>query len=89
MRNSPRLHHAVLRVGLTGISDLESGPFVEALVQLRHKLGRDNFVSIGVSYVPLIHGEEKTKPTQNAVRSMRSAGLIPDVVSLRRSTLAQ
>ncbi|KAH7375740.1 UTP-ammonia ligase [Plectosphaerella cucumerina] len=65
------------------IGDLESGPFVEALVQLRHKLGRDNFVSIGVSYVPLIHGEEKTKPTQNAVRSMRSAGLIPDVIACR------
>ncbi|KAH6880124.1 UTP-ammonia ligase [Thelonectria olida] len=65
------------------IGDLESGPFVEALVHLRHRLGRDNFVSIGVSYVPIINGEEKTKPTQNAVRQMRSAGLIPDVIACR------
>lgn len=65
---------------LTYPSDLESGPFVEALVQLRHRLGKDNFLSIGVSYVPIINGEEKTKPTQHAIRQMRSAGLIPDVV---------
>lgn len=33
-----------------------------------------------VSYVPTIHGEQKTKPTQHAVKSIRSSGLIPDVV---------
>ncbi len=61
-------------------SDLESGPFTEALVQLRHKLGRHNFFNISVSYVPIINSEEKTKPTQHAIRQMRSAGLIPDMV---------
>lgn len=37
-------------------SDLESGPFVEALVQLRHELTRDpdsSFFNIHVSFVPL------------------------------------
>ncbi|MBE3042427.1 hypothetical protein IMZ48_07580 [Candidatus Bathyarchaeota archaeon] len=37
-------------------SDLESGPFVEALVQLRHELSRDpdsSFFNIHVSFVPL------------------------------------
>jgi CTP synthase len=33
--------------------------------------------------VPIINGEEKTKPTQHAVKSMRSAGLIPDMVACR------
>ncbi|KAK4193894.1 putative CTP synthase [Podospora australis] len=68
------------------VGDLESGPFVEALVQLRHKLTRDPdsaFFNIHVSFVPLIHGEEKTKPTQHAIRQMRSAGLIPDMVACR------
>lgn len=65
---------------LTMRSDLESGPFTEALVQLRHKLGRNNFFNISVSYVPIINSEEKTKPTQHAIRQMRSAGLIPDMV---------
>ncbi|KAM7191980.1 CTP synthase [Rhypophila sp. PSN 637] len=65
------------------ISDIESSPFIEALVQLRHRLGRDNFFSISVSYVPIINGEEKTKPTQHAVKQMRSAGLIPDMIACR------
>ena len=55
-------------------------PFVEALTQLRHKCGKGNFVNIQVSYVPIINGEQKTKPTQHAVKSIRSAGLIPDLV---------
>lgn len=41
---------------LTRTSDLESGPFVEALVQLRHQLSRDpesSFFNIHVSFVPL------------------------------------
>ncbi|KAL2754372.1 hypothetical protein ACRALDRAFT_2108544 [Sodiomyces alcalophilus JCM 7366] len=66
--------------------DLESGPFMEAMVQLRHKLQRDpehEFMSIAVSYCPVINGEEKTKPTQNAIRQMRSAGLFPDVIACR------
>jgi CTP synthase len=36
-----------------------------------------------VSYVPIINREEKTKPTQHAVRQMRSAGLIPDAIACR------
>ncbi|KAJ2904906.1 CTP synthase N-terminus-domain-containing protein [Zalerion maritima] len=65
------------------VGDLESGPFLEALVQLRHRLGKNNFLGIAVSYVPIINGEEKTKPTQHAIRQMRSAGLIPDVIACR------
>lgn len=56
-------------------------------MQLRHKLQRDpehEFMSIAVSYCPVINGEEKTKPTQNAIRQMRSAGLFPDVVSFHQ-----
>jgi CTP synthase len=56
-------------------------PFVEALTQLRHRAGKGNFINIHVSYVPIINGEQKTKPTQHAVKSVRSAGLIPDLVS--------
>ncbi|KAK0735845.1 CTP synthase N-terminus-domain-containing protein [Apiosordaria backusii] len=75
----------IIELGGT-IGDLESGPFVEALVQLRHKLVRDpesSFFNIHVSFVPLIHGEEKTKPTQHAIRQLRSSGLVPDLVACR------
>ena len=47
---------------------------------VRHEAGTKNFANIMVSYVPTIHGEQKTKPTQHAVKTIRSAGLIPDVV---------
>ncbi|KAM0471251.1 hypothetical protein ACHAPX_009431 [Trichoderma viride] len=73
----------IIELGGTVGSDIESAPFIEALVQLQHRLGRENFFSIAVSYVPIINGEEKTKPTQHAVKSMRSAGLIPDMVACR------
>ncbi|KAI1853333.1 hypothetical protein JX266_002039 [Neoarthrinium moseri] len=65
------------------VGDIESAPFVEALTQLRHRAGKGNFINIHVSYVPIIHGEQKTKPTQHAVKSVRSAGLIPDLVACR------
>ncbi|KAI0132072.1 CTP synthase [Xylariales sp. AK1849] len=65
------------------VGDIESAPFVEALTQLRHRAGKDNFINIHVSYVPIIHGEQKTKPTQHAVKTVRSAGLIPDLVACR------
>lgn len=55
-------------------------PFVEALTQLQHKAGKGNFINILVSYIPIVNGEQKTKPTQYAVKSVRSAGLIPDLV---------
>lgn len=55
-------------------------PYVEALTQLRHKAGKGNFINIFVGYIPLVHGEQKTKPTQHAVKSVRSAGLFPDLV---------
>ncbi|KAF5006768.1 hypothetical protein FDECE_6890 [Fusarium decemcellulare] len=65
------------------VGDIESMPFVEALTQFRHKVGKGNFLNIHVSYVPIIHGEEKTKPTQHAIKQMRSAGLVPDLIACR------
>ncbi|TVY57033.1 CTP synthase [Lachnellula suecica] len=58
-------------------------PFVEALTQFRQRAGKGNFVNIHVSYVPLIHGEEKSKPTQHSVRGALQAGLIPDIIACR------
>lgn len=50
--------------------------------QLRRRAGKNNFLQIHVSLVPVIHGELKTKPTQQAIRDARSAGLAPDLVCL-------
>lgn len=65
------------------VGDIESMAFVEALCELRRNAGRGNFMQIHVSYVPVIHGEQKTKPTQMAIKAVRSAGLIPDLIACR------
>ncbi|THX91576.1 CTP synthase [Aureobasidium pullulans] len=72
----------IIELGGT-VGDIESMPFVEAMTQLRARAGRDNFMQIHVSYVPLVHGEQKTKPTQMAIKAVRSAGLIPDLIACR------
>ena len=73
----------IIELGGT-VGDIESAPFIEAMTQLRRKAGKDNFLHIHVSMVLIINGEQKTKPTQNAIREVRSAGLFPDLVSMSR-----
>ena len=65
---------------LTRASDLESGPFVEALVQLRHQLSRDpdsSFFNIHVSFVPLFVTLYLPIPTRMA---------FPDLPNIQGST---
>lgn len=71
----------IIELGGT-VGDIESAPFIEAMRQLRRKAGKDNFMQIHVSLVPLVGGEQKTKPTQQAIKDVRSAGLMPDLVRL-------
>lgn len=72
----------VIELGGT-LGDIESAPFVEGLRQLRRRAGKDNFVQIHVSLVPVIGDELKTKPTQQAIRDARSAGMSPDLIACR------
>ncbi|KAK5956725.1 CTP synthase ura7 [Knufia fluminis] len=72
----------VIELGGT-VGDIESAPFVEAMRQLRRRAGRDNFLHIHVSLVPVISGEQKTKPTQAAIRDVRAVGLAPDLIACR------
>ncbi|KAF2107113.1 CTP synthase N-terminus-domain-containing protein [Lophiotrema nucula] len=72
----------IIELGGT-VGDIESMPFVEAMTSLRRRAGKNNFLQIHVSYVPDINGEQKTKPTQQAIKAVRSAGLIPDLIACR------
>ncbi|KAK5114778.1 CTP synthase [Meristemomyces frigidus] len=72
----------IIELGGT-IGDIEGMSFVEALTELRRSCARDDFMQIHVSYIPVVHGEQKTKPTQMAIKSVRSAGLIPDLIACR------
>ena len=64
------------------VGDIESAPFIEAMRQFQFHVGHDNFCLIHVSLVPVVGsvGEQKTKPTQASVRSLRGLGLSPDLV---------
>ncbi|KAL0640800.1 CTP synthase ura7 [Maublancomyces gigas] len=72
----------IIELGGT-VGDIESAPFVEALRQLKRRAGKHNFLQIHVSLVPVINGEQKTKPTQAAIKDARSAGLAPDLIACR------
>ena len=65
------------------VGDIESAPFVEALRQFQFRVGHDNFALIHVSLIPVIGGEQKTKPTQAAIRDLRGLGLAPDMIAAR------
>ncbi|CEP61279.1 CTP synthase LALA0_S02e10814g [Lachancea lanzarotensis] len=74
----------IIELGGT-VGDIESAPFVEALRQFQFRVGKENFSLIHVSLVPVIHGEQKTKPTQAAIKDLRSLGLNPDMIACRCS----
>lgn len=74
----------IIELGGT-VGDIESAPFVEALRQFQFRVGVENFALIHVSLVPVIHREKKTKPTQAAIRELRSLGLTPDIIACRCS----
>jgi CTP synthase len=67
------------------VGDIESLPFLEAARQVRQDLGRDNVFFLHVSLVPYLapSGEQKSKPTQHSVQSLRSIGITPDAIVCR------
>ncbi len=80
----PDVDVVITEVGGT-VGDIESLPFLEAVRQVRHEVGRDNVFFLHVSLLPYIgpSGELKTKPTQHSVASLRSIGIQPDAIVLR------
>jgi len=67
------------------VGDIESLPFLEAMRQHTMKVGKNNCLSIHLSYVPYIAsaGELKTKPTQHSVKTLLEIGIQPDVLVCR------
>ncbi len=76
----------IIEVGGT-IGDIESQPFLEAIRQLLREMPRDDSLVVLVTYImePPNLKEQKTKPTQHAVRELQSMGLSPDLIVARGS----
>lgn len=75
---------AIIEVGGTA-GDIESQPFLEAIRQFQHEVGKENAALIHVTLVPYLRasGELKTKPTQASVKELQSMGLWPDILVCR------
>jgi CTP synthase len=81
---TPKPDVIITEIGGT-VGDIESQPFIESARQIRHELGRKNVFFVHVSLVPFMgaSGEQKTKPTQHSVATLRSIGIQPDALVLR------
>ena len=66
-RMAPDNDVVIVEIGGT-VGDIESLPFLEAIRQFRHEIGRQNAMFIHLTLVPYIAaaGEVKTKPTQHS-----------------------
>jgi len=80
----PGVQVVITEVGGT-VGDIESLPFLEAIRQIRHEIGRERCFFLHVSLLPYIvpSGELKTKPTQHSVAALRSIGIQPDAIVCR------
>ena len=83
-RIAPENDVVIVEVGGT-VGDIESQPFLEAIRQFRHDVGRENAIFVHLTLVPYIAAarELKTKPTQHSVRELMELGIQPDILIVR------
>ena len=67
------------------VGDIESAVYLEAMQQFQFRVGRENFLMVHLGMVPVIGatGEPKTKPCQHSVKTLREAGVKPDLLMCR------
>jgi CTP synthase len=81
--NAPDTDITIVEVGGT-VGDIESVPFLETARQCIHELGHENVLSVHLTLVPTVSGDEmKTKPTQHSVKELREIGIQPDILLCR------
>ncbi len=74
----------IVEIGGT-VGDYEAMAWIEAIRQMKHKVGETNVLYAHVVYVPFfsVSKEFKTKPAQNSVRDLREAGIQPNILCVR------
>ncbi len=74
----------VVELGGT-VGDIEGLPFLEAVRQIKHEVGKNNAMFVHVTLIPYIKaaGELKTKPTQHSVQELRRIGITPHMIVAR------
>lgn len=79
----------IVEVGGT-VGDIEGQAWIEAIREFGLKQGLENCAYIHVVYLPYLGAskEFKTKPAQNAVKDLRNAGIVPDLLVARSEASA-
>ena len=74
----------IVEIGGT-VGDYEGMHFIEAIRQMKRRIGEKNVLYVHVVYLPYLatSGEIKTKPAQNSVRTLKELGIIPDILCAR------
>lgn len=73
----------IVEIGGT-VGDIEAVPYLEAARQLARELGKQNALSIHLTFIPVITGGElKSKPTQTSVKQLQQVGIQPDILICR------
>lgn len=74
----------IVEIGGT-VGDYEAMAFIEAIRQMKRKVGEDNVLYAHLVFLPYLatSKEVKTKPAQNSVRDLREAGIQPDMLFVR------
>ena len=67
------------------VGDIESLPFIEAIRQMKYRVGEENCCYIHLTLVPYLGKahEMKTKPTQHSVKELQELGIQPNILMLR------
>ncbi|BCR21994.1 CTP synthase (glutamine hydrolyzing) [Borrelia sp. HM] len=78
----------VIEIGGT-VGDMENILFIETMRQIRYEIGIDNIAFVHLTYIPNPVGinEQKSKPTQQSVKTLNKAGIFPDLIIARSSQL--
>ena len=67
------------------VGDIESLPFIEAIRQMKYRVGEENCCYIHLTLIPYLNKahEIKTKPTQHSVKELQELGIQPNILMLR------
>ncbi|MBI5392465.1 CTP synthase [Candidatus Woesearchaeota archaeon] len=74
----------VVEIGGTA-GDIESMYYIEAMRELAYEEGKENVCFVALTYIlePHFLGEQKSKAAQLGLRTLMSAGIMPDIIACR------
>ena len=74
----------IIEIGGT-LGDIENSWFIESARQMKKEAGPENVIYVHLTHVPYLDsaGQQKTKPAQRDLQTIREKGIFPDVVIVR------